>query len=108
MLPLHTRLHRRLELVDELGELVAADVTDGPEVQAAFAPAAAVEALHGLSLRRPMLGARGLRYEQVDHVLSTLVDDGADGACIDIVEPAADQRETSRGGIDHRWGDVEL
>src|SRR5262249_53775589 len=49
-LPLHIRLHCRLELVNELGELVGADIADGPEVQAVIAPAAAVEALHGLGL----------------------------------------------------------
>src|SRR3954471_12419867 len=92
-LPLHIRLHRRLELVDELGELVAADIADGPEIQAALAPAATVEALHGLGLRRPVLGARGLRHEQVDHMLAALVDDRADGARVDIVEPATDQRK---------------
>src|SRR6478752_6929959 len=88
-LPLYIRLHRGLELAGELRELVSAEVAHGPEVQAAAAPAAAVEALHGLGLRRAIFRARRLRHEQIDDVLAAPVDHRADSARVDIVEPAA-------------------
>ena len=53
-LALLIRPHRGLELVAELVELVGADIADGPEVQAALAPAADVEALDGVGPGAPM------------------------------------------------------
>src|ERR1700751_4711566 len=81
-------LRRGLELLAELGEFVGADVADRPEVHAAVAPAADVEALDGLHLRRLMRRIRGLRHKQLDAVGAALGDNGADAAVIYIIEAA--------------------
>src|SRR5271165_4747691 len=68
LLTLRIRPGGRLEFLAELGELIGADVADGPEIQAAFAPAADVEALDGLGTGLTARGVRGLRHEQIDHM----------------------------------------
>ena len=67
-----------------------------------------VEALDRLDLGGAPFGARRLRHEQVDDVLAAAIDHGADGAGIDIIEPAADQRKALRDEVDHRRRDIEL
>src|SRR5882757_3747339 len=103
-----TRPHRALELFAELGKLVGGEVADRPVIHAALAPAPDIESLQRLDFGGAAFGAGGLRDEQVDHMRAPPIDDGADRAGIDIIEPAADQRKTLRGEVDHRRRDVEL
>src|SRR3984893_17068700 len=103
-----TRPHCALELLAELGQLIRREVADRPVVQSALAPAPDIESLQRLDFGGAAFGAGGLGYEQVDHMRAPPVDDGASRARIDIIEPAADQRKTLRGEIDHRRRHVEL
>ena len=64
--------------------------------------------MQGFEFGGAALGARGLRHEQIDDVLAAAIDHCADGAGIDIIEPAADQRKAFRGEVDHRRRDIEL
>src|SRR5665213_897704 len=105
--PRRAALHRGLELVAEFGEFIGGEIGDGPEVQAALAPASDVEALEAFGLRRARLGGGGLRHEQVDDMQAAAIDDGADGAGVDVIEPAADQGKTLRGEVDHGRRHVE-
>src|SRR3954465_170013 len=97
-----------LEPLAEIRKLVLADVADRPVIQPAFAPVPDVEALDRVDLRGASFGARRLRHEQVDDVLPAAIDHRADGAGIDIIEPAADQGKALRGQVDHRRRHVEL
>ena len=83
--------HRRFELLAELGKFIRGKVADRPVVQAALAPAPDVESLQRFGLGGAAFGAGGLGDEQVDHMRTLPVDDGADRAGVDIIEPAADQ-----------------
>ena len=66
-----------------------------------------VETLDRVDLRGAPFGARRLRHEQIDDVLAAAIDHRTDGAGIDIIEPAADQRETLRGQVDYRRRNIE-
>src|SRR6201994_4012866 len=99
---------RGFELVAELGEFVGPDIADRPEVHALLAPAPDIEALHGFHPGRTALGVGGPGDEQIDDVRAPAIDHGTDRPRIDVIEPAADQRKTLRGEIDHRRWDVEL
>ena len=100
--------YRALEFLAEIRKLVLCEIADSPKIQPAFAPVTDVEALDRLDLCGPPFGARRLRHEQVDDVLAAAIDHGADGAGIDIIEPAADQGKALRGEVDYRRRDVEL
>src|SRR5260221_13003453 len=78
-------LHRGLKPVTEYGELVGGKVGDRPEVQPALAPAADVETLEGIRLRRAGLGGSGLRHEQVDHMQRAAVADSGGRAAVGVI-----------------------
>src|ERR1700730_19430174 len=87
--PRRSAPHHAFELVAEFGEFVPGEIADRPVVQAAIAPAPDVETLDRIHPGRAALGAGGLGDEQVDHMRATAIDDGPDGAGIDIIQPAA-------------------
>src|SRR6478609_4147723 len=107
-LPRRPALHRAFESLAKIRQLILGEVADRPVVQAAIAPVPDVESLHRLDFRGAAFCAAGLRHEQIDHVLAPAIDHGADGAGIDIIEPAADQGEALGGEVDYRRRDVEL
>src|SRR3954454_4893807 len=90
--------HCRSKLLPEFGEFVGGDIADRPIMQAALAPASDVESLKALG-PGAVLRAGGLGHEQVDDMQAPAVNDRADRAGVDIVEPAADQRKTLRSQV---------
>ena len=72
------------------------------------APVADVEALYIRGMRGAMRGGLRVCDEKIDNVRAPLVDDRADGSPIDVIEPAADQREAQRRQIDHGRRCIEL
>src|ERR1051325_10710873 len=100
--------HRGLELLAELGEFIGAEIADRPVVQPALAPAPDVKALDGFGFGGAMPGAGRWRDEKIDDVAAPPVPHCAERACIDAVEPAADQRKALRSQIDHRGSHVQL
>src|SRR5262249_36107375 len=94
------------EFLAKTRQLLFCQIADGPIAEAAIAPAADIESLHRLHLRRAGFGARALRHEQVDDMLAAAVDHRADRTAIDIIQPAADQRKSLRAEIHHRRRDV--
>src|SRR6266568_4565180 len=83
---------RGLEFILEFLQFAGVDVADSPEIEALLRPELDVESLHGPELRA-VPEARTLRDEEIDHVVAPAVHDGRDRPPIDIVEPAADERE---------------
>ncbi len=103
-------LDRGFDPVAEVLQLLGVDVAHRDEAQVGEAPAPDVEALqrfHGAALRRRSLRI-GRGDEQVDDVLAPFVDDGGDRPAVEIIEPAADQRESLGRQVDHRRGQVDL
>src|ERR1051325_8040349 len=100
--------HRGLELFAELREFICAKIADCPVVQPALAPAPDIKALDGFDFGGAMPGAGRLHDEKIDDVAAPPVHHRAERACIDAVEPAADQRKALGSQIDHRGSHVQL
>src|SRR5256885_1964188 len=70
--------HCRSKLLRKFGEFVGGEIADRPIVQASLAPASDVESLKALGPGRTVLGAGGLRHEQVDDMQAPAVNERAD------------------------------
>src|SRR4051795_11878793 len=101
----HALALRGFELAPEVFQLVGAEIAHRPEREARLGPAADVEALQGFDCGAVPLGA--LRDEQIDDVHAAPVDQRGDGLAVEIVEPAADQREALRGQVNQRRRDIK-
>src|ERR1044071_2089965 len=93
--------HCSLELFSELREFIRAKIADRPVVQPALAPVPDVKALDVFGFGGAMPGAGRLCDEKIDDVTAPPVPHRAERACIDAVEPAADQQKPLRGEIDY-------
>src|SRR5882757_6678829 len=76
------------ECLDEVPQLIGADVADREERETPRTPVLDVEPLHRRAFRA-LRGGRSLRDEEIDHVRATSVDDRGDGPAVDIVKPPA-------------------
>ena len=56
-----------------------------------------VVALHGERRYRRMHRGQMLRHERIDDVLAAPINDRGDRLAVDVIEAAAEQRETLRG-----------
>ena len=90
------------EYLDEVPQLIGADVADRDERETPRTPVLDVEPLHRCALRRALRRGRSLRDEEIDHVRATSVDNRGDGLAVNIVKPPADQREPLGRQVDHR------
>jgi antitoxin (DNA-binding transcriptional repressor) of toxin-antitoxin stability system len=95
-------------LLNELAERSAVEVADGPEVQPLVRPVAHIVALNGPRRDGGVFGTQSLRHEQINDMLAPLVHDRGHRLAVDVIKPAAKQREALRGQIDNRRSDVDL
>src|SRR5438309_1957310 len=90
------RIERSLKFIHEFLQLFRIDVADGKELETLRTPASDVKSLHRLELCPVTFGASYLRDEEIDHMRAASVDDRSDSLAVDVVEPAAEQREALR------------
>src|SRR5262249_8075953 len=97
----------RLKFLGELLQLVSGEIADRQEIKALLGPALEVESLNRTGSERQCSCAHGLCDEQVDDMRAPLVHDGGCRASLDVIESAADERESLRRQFDDRRGQVD-
>src|SRR5437016_9299075 len=102
------RIERSLKFIHEFLKLFRIDVADGKELETLRTPAADVKSRHRLGLCPVTFGASYLRDEEIDHMRAASVDDRSDSLAVDVVEPAAEQREALRRQVHDRRCDIDL
>ena len=95
------------ELFAKLVKFGGIDVADRPEIEPFVGPVADVKAVD-FAAGSPHARRRMARDEQIDDMVAAPIDQRGGGLAVDVVEPAADQREALRGQVDHRRRNVEL
>src|SRR5215472_85430 len=103
---LRAGLDRGDEPVAEFLQHLAADIADGHKAEIRPGPMPYAETLHPLD-RPTTPGLHRLRHEQIDDVITTLIDDRRNRRAVDVVDPTADQRKALRAEIDHGRRHVE-
>src|SRR5262249_32497552 len=102
------RMETGLEFLDELIQLFCVDVANCKEFETPRPPALDVEPLHRFELRPVICRGCLLYNKEIDHMGPAPVDDRSNGSTVDIVEPAANQREALRRQVHDRRCDVDL
>ena len=91
----------------QLPQVGGIDVGNSPELQPALTPTQHVVALVARG-RRNGLAATRRPHKHVDDVLSSFINDGGNDPVMDVVEPAANQRKTAVGKLEHGRREVHF
>src|SRR5262249_59893023 len=84
-----------LEFFNKFLQLLGVDIANGPEIETLLGPEFHIESFGRLRPYAALRAGAGAD-EQIEHVDASSVDDDRHRPPIDVIEPAADQREALR------------